>query len=74
MGLKQYIKRGVKFILHGVPERKVYAQVSYLAPSEMLKVERHLSQEEQAASGTRWLKLTSMQGHGLSSLAEMRKK
>lgn len=37
MGLKQYIKRGVKFILHGVPERKVYAQVSYLAPSEMLK-------------------------------------
>lgn len=37
MGLKQYIKRGVKFILHGVPERKVYAQVSYLAPNEMLK-------------------------------------
>lgn len=37
MGLKQYIKRGVRFILHGVPERKVYAQVSYLAPSEMLK-------------------------------------
>ena len=37
MGLKQYIKRGVKFILHGVPERKVYAQISYLAPSEMLK-------------------------------------
>lgn len=37
MGLKQYIKRGIKFILHGVPERKVYAQVSYLAPSEMLK-------------------------------------
>lgn len=37
MGFKQYIKRGVKFILHGVPERKVYAQVSYLAPSEMLK-------------------------------------
>ena len=37
MGLKHYIKRGVKFILHGVPERKVYAQVSYLAPSEMLK-------------------------------------
>ena len=37
MGLKQYIKRGVKFILHGVPERKVYAQVSYLAPSEILK-------------------------------------
>ena len=37
MRLKQYIKRGVKFILHGVPERKVYAQVSYLAPSEMLK-------------------------------------
>lgn len=37
MGLKQYIKRGVKFILHGVPERKVYAQVSYLAPSELLK-------------------------------------
>lgn len=37
MGLKNYIKRGVKFILHGVPERKVYAQVSYLAPSEMLK-------------------------------------
>lgn len=37
MGLKQYIKRGVKFILYGVPERKVYAQVSYLAPSELLK-------------------------------------
>lgn len=37
MGLKQYIKRGVKYILHGVPERKVYAQVSYLAPSDMLK-------------------------------------
>lgn len=37
MRLKQYIKRGVKFILYGVPERKVYAQVSYLAPSELLK-------------------------------------
>lgn len=37
MGFKQYIKRGVKYILHGVPERKVYAQVSYLAPNEMLK-------------------------------------
>lgn len=37
MELKQYIKRGLKFILHGVPERKVYAQVSYLAPNEMLK-------------------------------------
>ena len=37
MELKRYIKRGLKFILHGVPERKVYAQVSYLAPNEMLK-------------------------------------
>ena len=37
MELKQYIKRGLKFILHGVPERKVYAQVSYLAPNELLK-------------------------------------
>lgn len=35
--MKQYIKRGLKFILHGVPERKVYARVSYLAPNEMLK-------------------------------------
>ena len=37
MGMKQYIKRGLKFVLHGVPERKVYAQVSYLAPNEMLR-------------------------------------
>jgi len=37
MGMKQYIKRGLNFVLHGVPERKVYAQVSYLAPNEMLK-------------------------------------
>lgn len=34
---KQYIKRVVQYILSGVPEKKVYAQISFLAPNEMLK-------------------------------------
>lgn len=37
MGFKQYIKRGIVYLLHGVPERKVYANISYLAPNEMLR-------------------------------------
>lgn len=37
MSFIQYLKRGAKYVLHGVPEVKVYAKVSYLAPNEMLK-------------------------------------
>lgn len=37
MKFKQYLKRSVKYILHGQPTQKVYAQVSYLAPSDLLK-------------------------------------
>ena len=37
MGFKQYIKRGIVYLLYGVPERKVYANISYLAPNEMLR-------------------------------------
>lgn len=37
MSLANYIKRGIKFILTGVPEKKVYTNVAYLAPSELLK-------------------------------------
>lgn len=33
----QYLKRGIKYVLHGQPTQKVYAQVSYLSPSELLK-------------------------------------
>lgn len=37
MAIVNYIKRGLKFIASGVPERKVTAEISYLAPSNMLK-------------------------------------
>ena len=37
MSLVNYIKRGIKFILTGIPEKKVYTNIAYLAPSEMLK-------------------------------------
>jgi len=37
MGIKKYIKRGLTYILHGQPIEKVYAQVSYLSPTDMLK-------------------------------------
>lgn len=37
MSLVKYIKRGLKFIVSGVPEKKVVAQVAFLAPSEFLK-------------------------------------
>jgi 3-oxoacyl-[acyl-carrier protein] reductase len=37
MSLANYIKRGIKFILTGVPEKKVYTNIAYLAPSEMLR-------------------------------------
>lgn len=36
MKFKQYLKRGFKYILHGQPIQRVYAQVSYLTPSELL--------------------------------------
>lgn len=37
MKIKQYLKRGIKYVLHGQPVNKVYAQVSYLSPSDMLQ-------------------------------------
>lgn len=37
MALKQYLKRTLNYILHGVPVRKVYANVTVLSPSEYLK-------------------------------------
>lgn len=36
MSFAKYLKRGVQYILHGVPETKVVANVCTLAPSEML--------------------------------------
>lgn len=37
MSIKQYLKRGVQYIIHGQPIQKVYTQVTYLAPTELLK-------------------------------------
>jgi len=37
MSLGNYIKRAIKFIISGIPEKKVSANIAYLAPSEMLK-------------------------------------
>lgn len=37
MSLKDYIKRGVTYILHGVPVKYITAQVCYLQPMERLK-------------------------------------
>lgn len=37
MNFKQYLKRGIIYILHGQPVRKVYAKIAYLSPSDMLK-------------------------------------
>ena len=37
MSLGNFIKRGIKFIISGIPEKKVTANIAYLAPSEMLK-------------------------------------
>jgi NAD(P)-dependent dehydrogenase (short-subunit alcohol dehydrogenase family) len=37
MSLRTYVKRGLKYILHGQPIKKVCPQVVTLAPSELLK-------------------------------------
>ena len=37
MALKQYLKRTLNYILHGVPIHKVYANVTVLSPNEYLK-------------------------------------
>lgn len=37
MSLKQYLKRGAKYILHGVPTINVTADIHYTNPSEKLK-------------------------------------
>lgn len=37
MSLRTYVKRGLKYILHGQPVKKVCPQVVTLAPSELLK-------------------------------------
>lgn len=37
MNIKQYLKRGVQYIIHGQPIQKVYTQITYLAPTELLK-------------------------------------
>ena len=36
MTLKQYIKRGIRYILHGTPVKNVKAEISYLNPSKTL--------------------------------------
>ena len=37
MSVKSYFKRGLKFITTGIPSKQVFAQVSILAPNELLK-------------------------------------
>lgn len=36
MSFKQYLKRGAKFVLYGVPVKKITASISYLQPSGQL--------------------------------------
>lgn len=40
MSIKQYIKRGIYYILRGVPEYNLRANISYLSPNERLKGKR----------------------------------
>lgn len=37
MSIKSYLYRGLKYILHGVPNKVVTAQITYIAPYEKLK-------------------------------------
>lgn len=37
MSLKSYLKRGIRYVLHGTPNVLVNATISYLAPNELLK-------------------------------------
>lgn len=37
MSIKAYIKRGLSYVLHGVPVNYMTAEISYLAPAERLK-------------------------------------
>ena len=37
MGLSTYIKRGIRYILHGVPIKNIRAEISYLKPNGILK-------------------------------------
>ena len=37
MSIKKYLKRSFVFLLHGIPERHVIANITKLAPNEMLK-------------------------------------
>lgn len=37
MSIKKYLKRAFVFLLHGIPERDVIANITKLAPNEMLK-------------------------------------
>ncbi len=37
MSIKTYLKRGVTYILRGVPQKNVIAQITYSSPSEQLK-------------------------------------
>ena len=37
MGVKQYLKRGFDYLLHGVPINKIETSISYLNPSQRLE-------------------------------------
>ena len=37
MNLRKYLKRGLQYVRYGIPEKPVYAQISTLAPNELLK-------------------------------------
>lgn len=37
MSIKNYVKRGFQYITHGVPEKKVYANIVTLGPNELLQ-------------------------------------
>ena len=42
MSLKQYLKRGFRFILQGVPIKNIQASIVTLAPNELLNPNRSL--------------------------------
>ena len=36
MNLRRYLKRGIQYVRYGIPEKKIYARISTLAPNELL--------------------------------------
>ena len=73
MSLKEYVKRGARFILRGVPVKNVTADISYLQPGTRLSEKKIIVTGGGKVSARRWLRNLSLKARLSLFLDEMKR-